>query len=217
MTTGYFIPPALAASLGYKVVKTSPLPGPVHWDYLTFDETGNQLFIARGDRVDAVDTNTMTLKCSIVDKGGLHGVALAHDLGKGFISNGKTATVQVFNLSDLKPTTRVPASDDADAIAYDEKTHRVFTANGDANSLSVIDAKKNKNIASVPLLGKPEYEVLDTHGKLFVNIADKGELVAIDTTSLKILARYDLKPDCTEPTGLAIDQQQETFILGLPQ
>ena len=195
---GYTLP-------GYTLVNTQHFPGPTRWDYLTFDPIGHRLFVTRGDHVDVLDVATGTLVGSISDTKGVHGVALAPDLGKGFISDGAANTVTVFDLATLKTITTVPTGTKPDAIAYDAASRRVFTANGGSDDLTAIDAETATVAGTIALGGKPEFAVVDGKGRLYVNLEDRSQLAVVDTGTLTLVARHDLGPGCKAPTGLAID------------
>jgi YVTN family beta-propeller protein len=87
---------------------------------------------------------------------------------------------------------------------YDAATQRVFALNGHGHSATVIDARTNAVVATIPLGGKPEFARSDNQGHLLVNIEDTAELVTLDTKAATVTARWPL-PHCEEPTGLAFD------------
>jgi YVTN family beta-propeller protein len=200
---------AFAAGINYRVIDTTHLPGGIKWDYLTYDAGSHRLFITHGDAVDVFDTTEKKIVGTVTDTNGVHGVALAPDIGRGFTSNGKTNTVTIFGLSSFKPIGTVPTEKKPDAIVYDAATKRVFAANGESDSISVIDAVAGKNAGTISLDGKPEFEVVDGKGRLFVNLEDKNQIAAVDTQKLKVIANYNLAPDCEEPSGLSIDTEKE--------
>ena len=177
------------------------------WDFLTFDPVGRRLFIARGDRVQVWSAQDKKVVAEIAGTEGVHGVALAQGLNRGFTSNGRANTVSVFGLDDLKITKTIDVGVNPDAILYEPAFKRVYAFNGRGRSVSVIDAVGLSVLATVPLGGKPEVAVADGAGHVFVNIKDTAELVVIDQASNRIQARWPLKP-CVEPTGLAIDVAQ---------
>ena len=189
----------------YALVDTLHLPGPTRWDYLTFDSMEHRLFITRGERVDVLDVKTKIIVGSIPNTSGAHGVTLASELGKGFISNGKANTVTIFDLTTLKSLTTVQVGTKPDAIAYDAVTQRVFAANAGGGDMTVINAKDDTVIATVKLDGQPEFAVVDGKGRLYVNLEDKAQLAVVDTKKLKVIAHYDLAQSCESPSGLAID------------
>jgi YVTN family beta-propeller protein len=136
---------------------------------------------------------------------GVHGIALAPELGRGFTSDGRSNTVTVFGLVDLKVLTKVPIPGiNPDAILYEPVFKRVYVFNGRSHDVSIMDATSLRLIATVPLGGKPEVGVSDGAGRVFVNIEDTSEIVALDPKTNELSARWPLSP-CEEPTGLAID------------
>jgi YVTN family beta-propeller protein len=201
--------PASAAPLNYHVTDRVHLDGDVRWDYLSFDATHHRLFITRGDHVDVFDVASKQVVGTIPDTHGVHGVALAPDLDRGFTSNGQDNAVTVFELSTLKVVAKVPVGERPDAIVYDPLTKRVFTANAKGQSLTPVDAATLHPEAAIPLAGKPEFTVVDGKGLLFVNIEDKNTIAVVDTKALRLIRTYDLSSACNEPAGLAIDRQTE--------
>src|ERR1035437_1978787 len=205
---------ANAAEPAYQVTGKQVLSGDVKWDYLNFDAGSKRLFITRGDHVDVYDTAIDRVVATIADTQGVHGVALAPDLNRGYTSNGLSKTVTIFELSSLKVLGTLPTEKKPDAIVYDAFTQRVFVANGDSGSLTVIDAKEAKVIATVVVGGKLEFEAVDGKGRLYVNVEDRSSLAVIDTSKLSVIATHDLSSACKEPTGLSIDPATERLFVG---
>ncbi|MFZ1917698.1 MAG: YncE family protein [Terriglobales bacterium] len=205
---------AAASAYGgdYKVTKTWKLGGEGGWDYLTADGEG-RLFISRGTRVMAVDTTSGKQIGEIPDTQGVHGIALAPDLGKGFTSNGREDTVSVFDLKSLAVEKKIKVGSGPDAILYDPFSKRVFTFNGKGHDTTAVDASKGEVAGKLDLGGKPEFAATDEKGTIFVNIEDKSELVAFDAQKLTEKARWKLT-DCEEPTGLAIDRKNRRLFAG---
>jgi DNA-binding beta-propeller fold protein YncE len=197
----------------YMVQKKITLGGEGGWDYLTMDAAGRRLFISRGTRVMVVDADSGKLLAEIPDTPGVHGIALAEDLGRGFTSNGRENTVSVFDLKSLKVLSKVKTGENPDAILYDAASKQVFTFNGRSKDATVIDASSGDVLATLPLGGKPEFAVADGRGMVYVNIEDTSELVAIDAKTHKVTARWPLKP-CEEPSGLAMDRQKRRLFSG---
>lgn len=214
VTVAAFVPPAMATDLNYRVTNTQHLDGDIRWDYLTFDADHQRLFITRGDHVDVFDLATKTVTAMIPNTNGVHGVALAPALNKGFTSNGKDNSVTIFELSSLKIVGTVPVGKKPDAIIFDSFSQRVFVANGDSMNLTVIDAVSQKILGTIMLDGKPEFTAVDGKGKLFVNVEDKNQLVSIDTQKMNVLKKIDLTSVCDEPAGLSIDTQHEILFSG---
>jgi YVTN family beta-propeller protein len=204
--------PALAQKQ-YKVVNTVKLGGEGGWDYLYYDKDGQRLFITRGSHVMVVDTNTLKVSGDIPDLSGIHGVALAPELGRGFISNGGDNTVTIFDLKTLKKLDSVKVGERPDAILYDPFTKHVFTFNARSKDSSVVDAASGKVVGTVPLGGKPEFPVSDGKGKVYANIEDKSEIAEIDATKLSVLNRWSASP-CQEPSALAFDAAHHRLFAG---
>jgi YVTN family beta-propeller protein len=197
---------SLAGSAGALAVKQEfNLGGPGGWDYLTLEPASNRLFIARADRVLVINRLNGEIQGTIAHTEGVHGVALAPDLGKGFTSNGRADTVTEFDLGTLAPlaTIAVPGHN-PDAILYDKASKRLFTFNGRSHDISVIDPLKRTVVATIPAGGKPEFARADGVGHIFYNIEDTAQISEIDTLAAKRIGTWSL-PKCEEPTGLAFD------------
>jgi DNA-binding beta-propeller fold protein YncE len=150
----------------------------------------------------------------IPDTPGVHGIALAPELGKGFVSNGREGTVTVFDLSTLAPSgSKIKVGENPDAILYEPATKRVFTFNGRSQDSTAIDAASGKVLGTIKLDGKPEFAASDGKGEVFVNIEDKSELTVIDPNKLEVKTKWPLAP-CTEPSGLALDRKNRRLFAG---
>ena len=213
LVTSVFAAPAhaqahAASSSGYHVARQYTLGGEGGWDYLAFDSQGKRLFITRSDRVTVVDPATGTVVGEIPGLKRGHGVAVAYPTGHGFVTSGADSTVTMFDLKTLAPIKRIHAAVDDDAVLYDPASKRVFTFNGDAESATAIDPVNGTKIRDIPLGGKPEFGVTDGEGRLFVNIADKGEIAQLDSRKLTVVKRWSIAP-CEDPSGLAFDGKHE--------
>jgi mono/diheme cytochrome c family protein len=199
----------------YELKQKHVLGGEGGWDYLTFDPLGKRLFISRGTSVMVVDPAKGKLIATIPDTPGVHGIALARTLGKGFTSNGRENTVTVFDLKTLKQTAKIKleGAENPDAILYDAASKRVFTFNGRSKNASIIDAVKGTVVGTIPLDGKPEFAAADGKGTVFVNIEDKSELTSIDAKKGSVVKTWPLAP-CEEPSGLAIDAVHRRLFAG---
>jgi YVTN family beta-propeller protein len=166
----------------YTVSRGWPLGGAGGWDYLALEASGARLFISRGDRVDVVETVSGKPVGSIPHTLGVHGIAFAPALMRGFTSNGRSDTVSVFELDSLRVIQEVPVSGKKpDAILYEPRSNHIITANGESNDLSVLDAGALQVVATIPLSGPPEFMVADPTGMVYVNIeTESGKLVAVD-------------------------------------
>jgi DNA-binding beta-propeller fold protein YncE len=190
------------------VLQTWKVGGEGGWDYLTFDPTTKRLFVSRGNRVDVISVDTGTVVGSIADTQGVHGIALANDLRRGFTSNGRGNSVSAFDLDSLQVIRQmdVPARN-PDAILYDRLGQHVFTFNGASNDVTVLDANTLGLVGRVAAPDKPEFAVDDGSGQIFVNIeSDPGQMLVIDSRTLAVNATWPL-PGCDSPTGLAIDRE----------
>lgn len=188
----------------FRLVKSVTIGGDTFWDYLTFDAESRRLYIAHGTHVVVVDTDSYAVVGDIDGTPGVHGVALADGLGKGFISAGGSNEVVVFDPKTLAVTARIPVGERPDAIRYDAPTRRVLTFNAVSHDTTVIDAVSGRVIGTVPLDGKPEEAASDGHGHLYDNLEDVSQIVEIDAVKLRVTHRWSLAP-CQEPTGLAFD------------
>lgn len=190
----------------YTVSRSWPSAGPGGWDYLALEASGARLFISRGDRVDVVETVSGKLAGTIPNTAGVHGIAFAPALKRGFTSNGRADTISVFELDTLRVIREVPVSGKKpDAILYEPRQNHIITANGESANLSVLDAATLQMAATVALPGPPEFMATDGAGTVYVNIEmDPGKLVAVDGKSLAVRATWPL-PGCANPTGLALD------------
>jgi YVTN family beta-propeller protein len=197
---------ALAAGVGdYVVQQQFTLGGPGGWDYLTVDPAAERLFISRADRVLVVDLKDRSLVATIPDTPGVHGIALAPELGEGFTSNGRADTVTVFDLASLKPKATIEVGGhNPDAILYDKASRKLFTFNGKSQDVSIIDPGKATVLTKIPVGGKPEFAASDDKGRVFFNIEDTSQLGVIDSFTSTLIAKWSLA-NCEEPTGLALD------------
>ncbi len=205
---------ALAASgPGYKVVKTYKIGGEGGWDYMTTDASARRLYISRSTHVIVLDLDSGKQVGDIADTPGVHGIALAPELGRGFTSNGREGTVSIFDLKTLATSGKVKAGENPDAILYDSATKRVFTFNGRSQDSTAIDAEKGTVLGTIKLDGKPEFAASDGKGEVFVNIEDKSELTAIDANKLEVKTSWPLAP-CEEPSGLSMDTKHRRLFVG---
>lgn len=206
--------PSLAiAQSGYHVAKRINTRGEGGWDYLTVDTVAHRLYVSRGTHVQVLDTDGDSLIGDIAGTAGVHGVAVAPALGRGFTSNGRDSSVTIFDLRTLAPVGVVHGTGaNPDAILFDQGSGRVFTFNGRSESATAIDAAAGTIVGTVALGGKPETAQSDG-GVVYVNIETRNEVVLFDAKSLAILGRIAL-PGCDEPTGMAIDRAKGRLHVG---
>jgi len=194
-----------ATTAKYDVTKTVSLGLPDRWDYVVFDLGSQRVYVAHGSKVSVVDGKEGALLGEIGEiPGGTHGIAVSHATGRGYTDDGKAGTAVSFDLSTLKPLKTINAQPDADGIVFDPASGHAFVINGDSGSVTVIDPKTDSVVATIAAGGGLEFGVADGKGELFVNGAEKQEIVRIDTASNKMTANWPI-PNCKSPHGLAID------------
>jgi DNA-binding beta-propeller fold protein YncE len=196
---------AADAPLHYRLAHEVNLPGDEGWDYLTFEPGGRRLFIAHGTRVLVVDTGKLAVTGEIADTPGVHGIALAPELGRGYISAGRSGMIVVFDLKTLARVKEIKTTgENPDAILYDPATRRVFTFNGRGRNATAVDARSEAVLGTIALDAKPEFAVSDGKGRIYVNLEDKNSLAVIDAAKLSVLSVWPIS-GCEEPSGLALD------------
>ncbi|MGB7433983.1 MAG: hypothetical protein WBR26_25290 [Candidatus Acidiferrum sp.] len=198
---------------GYQLVKTIPLLGDGFWDYVAVDSDARRIYISHATKVLVLDADSFSLVGEIPETEGVHGIAIAADLGRGFTSNGRAGTATIFDLKTLKPLSNVTTGKNPDGIAYEHVTKRVFTFNGGSKDATAFSAADGTVAGTIPLAGKPEFPAADGRGSIFVNIEDTSELVELDAQALKILHRWSLSP-CESPTGLSMDRKNRRLFVG---
>jgi hypothetical protein len=204
---------AAAGSSGYHVIKTIPVPGDDGWDYVAVDSAARRIYISHGTHVVVMNADTYAIEGDIPDTPGVHGIAIAPDLGRGFISSGRANTATIFDLKTLKTIGTAKTDANPDSIAYDSVSKRVFTFNGRGKNATVINATDGTVVGTIPLGGKPEFAVADGKGNIFVNNEDTSEVMEIDTQKLTVTHRWPLAP-CKSPSGLAMDLKTRRLIAG---
>lgn len=199
---------APASVTGYEVIAKYPVGGTGGWDFLSVDEKRSRLYVSRGDHVQILDTRSGKVVGDLPGTAGVHGIALAQDLGLGFTSNGRSDSVTVFDLDTFAvvETIKVTGSN-PDAILYEPSLKRVLTFNGRSANVTAIDATTRKVISTLAVSGKPEVAVADARGRVFVNIEDRNSIAVIDVATLTV-SKYWPLGSCDGPTGLAIDRQR---------
>ncbi|HJZ76358.1 MAG TPA: YncE family protein [Vicinamibacterales bacterium] len=200
-----------AAATGYHVVGEIQVGGEGGWDYLTVDSAARRLYVSHATHVAVIDLDANKVVGDIPDTPGVHGIAIAPELNKGFISNGRGNTVTIFDLKTLKTAGTAATGENPDSIRYDAGSGRVFAFNGRSKSATAIDAKSGAVAATIPLPGKPEFSVADGKGHVYVNLEDTNEIVEIDAAKAAVNKKYSLSP-CDGPSGLAIDTKNRRLI-----
>lgn len=198
---------------GYELVKTIPVVGDEGWDYLAVDSDARRVYVSHGTRVVVLDADSDAKVGEIPDTLGVHGIAIAENLGRGFVSDGRANQVTIFDLKTLKTLGTVKTGTNPDAIVYDKGTKRVFTMNGRSHDATAINAVDGTVAGTFDLGGKPEFAVSDGKGSVYANIEDKSELVQFNPRKLSVVHRWPLAP-CESPSGLAMDLKTRRLFAG---
>jgi YVTN family beta-propeller protein len=196
----------------YKFSNEIPIGGEGGWDYLSIDAKARHLYVTHANKIVVVDLNSDTIAGEIADTPGVHGFAIAPELGRGFSSNGKENKVSIVDLKTNRIITKVQTGEGPDAILYEPERGEIYAFNGKGQSATVIDAKDGKVVATIPLEGKPEF-AQSQGDRVFCNIEDKNEVATIDTKTHRVVAAWPLAPG-EEPTGMAIDTTHHHLFVG---
>ncbi len=205
---------AADAAPAYHLVREIPIAGDTGWDYLSIDSEARRLYVTHGTHIVVVDLDSDAVVGDIADTPGVHGFAIAHRLGKGFSSNGAESKVSIVDLKTLATSMKVDTAAGPDAIIYEPGREEIYAFDGKAHSATIIAATSGKVVTTLPLPGKPEFSVADSHaGRVFVNIEDKNEVVAIDTRTHEIADTWPIAPG-ESASGMAIDTAHHRLFLG---
>jgi YVTN family beta-propeller protein len=197
---------ALAAG-SYKIVNKISLEGNDKWDYLFSDDSSSRLYVSHGTQVHVVDETTGKVIGKISDLKGVHGIAIAPKLNKGFISTKTDNSVTIFDTNTFEVIKRVVMTGTSpDAILFDSFSQKVFVCNGHSNNVTVLDPVTNEIVATIKLTGNPEYSQSDRKGKIYINLEDASSIAVINATTYAVENVWPLAPG-TEPTGLALDNK----------
>lgn len=201
-------------SSGYHLAGEIKIGGEGGWDYLNLDSEARRLYVSHATKVVVVDIDGGKVVGEIGNLSGVHGIALAKDYGRGYISNGRSSMITIFDLTTLATLGEVKSTgENPDAILYDPFSYQIFAFNGRSKNATVLEAKTGKVVGTIELGGKPESAASDLDGKVFVNIEDKSEVVELDVKSLAVKKRWPLAP-CEEPSGMAIDRVHHRLLIG---
>jgi YVTN family beta-propeller protein len=204
---------AFPADGGYSVVRKIAVPHQGSFDYLTVDNAARRLYVSHGTQVEVLDIDSLNVVGNIPKTAGVHGIAIASEFGRGFVSNGQASTVTIFDLKTLAPIADVATGQKPDAIIYDPGTSRVFAFNGGSNSATAIDAATGKVAGTVSLGGGPEFAAADGKGFVYDNLEDESQVVKINSRTLKVEQRWPTAP-CASPSSMAMDRANHRLFLG---
>lgn len=195
---------AAFAAEGYKIISKIKIGGEGRWDYVAMDSVNRRLYVSHNTSVEVIDPDAGKVVGTIPQLHGVHGIAIAAELNKGFITNGTSNSVTIFDLKTLEKTGEPSAGKNPDAVCYEPKTKHVFAINHTGNDATAIDAKTGEVLKTFPVGNAPEFCQADGAGKLYVNIEGSSEVIEIDAAKNEVTRRVSLLP-CEGPSGLAID------------
>jgi DNA-binding beta-propeller fold protein YncE len=214
LVLGLSLAPLTTGAAAYRLQGEIPVGGEGGWDYLSIDPAGRKLYVSHGNSVVVVDIEKNKVAGEIADTPGVHGIALASDLGKGFTTNGRENKLGVVDLKTLKTTSKIETGANPDGMLYNPDRHEVYAFNGRGASVTIVDAKLGSVIATTPLGGKPEFAAIDPEaGRVYNNLEDKSELIAINTKSHEVVNRWPIAPG-EEASGMAFDLKNHRLFLG---
>ena len=216
MATGLLSTPAVSASTDgpARFLHEVPLTGEGGWDYLTVDAEARRLYVSHASKVMVIDTVSDQVVGEVADTPGVHGIAVAPKLGRGYTSNGRENKVSVFELGSMKTLSKSDTGANPDAILFEPGHGEVYAFNGRGHSATVLPAAGGAAVATITLEGKPEFAQADpAAGRVYVNIEDRNQLDVIDTATHAVVARWTLAPG-EEPTGLEIDLVHHRLFAG---
>jgi len=198
----------------YHLLKEIPVGGDGGWDYLTVDSAAQRLYVSHGTKVVVVDIAKDVVAGEITNTPGVHGAAVAPELNRGLVTCGRENKAALFDLKTLQILSKVDTGANPDGMLYEPGKKEFYTFNGRGSSATVIDAQSEKVVATIPLGGKPEFAAFDVKaGRVFNNLEDKSELVAIDTTKHEVVNRWPIAPG-EEASGMAYDGKNHRLFLG---
>ncbi|MGD0868057.1 MAG: YncE family protein [Bryobacteraceae bacterium] len=205
---------AVWAAEGYKIISKIKIGGEASWDYVAMDSVNRRLYVSHGASVEVVDPDAGKVVGVIGQLHGVHGIAIAADLNKGFITNRTSKSVTIFDLKTLAKLGEPAAGENPDAVCYESKTKRVFAINHNGADATAIDAKTGEVLKTFPTGSAGEFCQSDGAGKLYVNLEDSSELLEIDAAKMEVSRKMSLAP-VEHPSGLAIDvKNKKLFSVG---
>ncbi len=198
----------------YHLLREIPIGGEGGWDYLSVDSGARRLYVSHATKVVVIDLDRGAVVGEIKDTPGVHGFAIAPELGRGFASNGRESKVSIVDLKTLETIGKVTTGENPDAIFYEPEAQEVYAFNGRGMSATVFEARTGKVVATIPLSGKPEFAVADrAAGRIYNNIEDRNEVAVIDFHSHKVVATWPIAPG-EAASGMAIDLAHHRLFLG---
>jgi DNA-binding beta-propeller fold protein YncE len=214
ITLGLVSAATCGAQGSYHFLKAIPISGEGGWDYLSVDAAGRRLYMSHGAEVVVIDIDADTVAGRITNTPGVHGVALAPELGRGFVSDGRENKAAIVDLKTLQILSKVDTGQNPDGMLFEPGRQEVYMFNGRSQSATVIDAKMGAVVATIPLEGKPEFPAADpAAGRVYDNLEDKSEVAVIDTATHKVVNNWPIAPG-EEASGMAMDLAHHRLFLG---
>ena len=202
-----------AAAINYQPLKKVSVPGTGGWDYVTVDAIARRVYVSHSTQVDVLDADALTVIGTIPGTPGVHGIAIASEAGRGYVSAGKADAAIAFDLKTLKPIAEIKVGKKPDAIIYEPFTKRIYVMNGDSDNITVLNAADGSVAGTIALGGGPEFAVSDGRGNLYVNLEEQNETLHVDVNTLAVKDRWALAP-CATPTSLAMDIENRRLFVG---
>jgi DNA-binding beta-propeller fold protein YncE len=208
-------PMAAARATGpYRYDGVIRIGGPGGWDYMQVDPGARRLYVSHATKVVVIDIDRRAIVGEVSDTPGVHGIAIAPELGRGFVSDGRASCASVFDLGSLRTVSRSATGENPDAIVYDRGRREAVTFNGRSHSATVIDAPTGRVISTIPLPGRPEFAAVDSvAGRIYDNIEDMNEVAVIDTGTHRVVALWPIAPG-ESASGMAIDRVHHRLFVG---
>jgi DNA-binding beta-propeller fold protein YncE len=205
---------ALSDDGPFHFIKQIPIGGEGGWDYLSVDSAARLLYVTHATKVVIIDLEKEQVIGEVIDTPGVHGFAIAPELGLGFSSNGRESKASIVDLKTLKTLSKVDTGENPDAILYIPGHQEVYAFNGRGKSATVFGARTGKVVATIPLSGKPEFAVYDPGAdRIYNNIEDKNEVAVIDPKAHAVAETWPIAPG-EAASGMAIDLQHHRLFLG---
>jgi YVTN family beta-propeller protein len=198
----------------YHFVKEIPVSGEGGWDYLTVDSAAQRLYVSHATEIVVIDLNKDQVVGQITNAPGVHGIALASELGLGITSNGRENKAGIVDLKTLQTLSKVDTAQGPDGMLYDSGQKEAYLFCGRAESATVVDVKTAKVAATIPLGGRPEFAVVDSKaGRVYDNLENKSEVAVIDTKSHQVVSLWPIAPG-ESASGMAIDMAHHRLFIG---
>jgi DNA-binding beta-propeller fold protein YncE len=211
---GLFTAAVCHADGPYHFIKEIPVGGEGGWDYLSIDSSAHRLYVSHATEVVVIDLKSDTIIGAITNTPGVHGVAIAENLGLGVTSNGHENKAGIVDLKTLQTLSKVDTAQGPDGYVYDPSRKEAWFFCGRAQAATVVDVKASKVVATIQLDGKPEFPTVDPKSKrVYDNLEDKSEVAVIDTKSHQVLANWSIVPG-DGPSGMAIDAKHHRLFIG---